>query len=90
MERWKRYNPSLHIEDRSSPEGLLVLSDDEVEALPSSDNTYHMPPLTDWISPVTTGQRVVVIVVDFLPIFFPTNTFFSHISPHEQRQDNKM
>ena len=40
MERWKKYDPSLCIRDGSSTEDPLVVSDEEVEALPSSDGSY--------------------------------------------------
>ena len=56
MEQWKRNNPSLRVGD--SEEDTIVVSDDEeeVEALPSSEESYHTPPLSEHIGPVCTGQ----------------------------------
>ena len=59
MERWKKNDPSLRIGD--SEEDAIVMSDDEeeVEASPSSGDSYRAPTLAERIGPVTTGQRAV-------------------------------
>ena len=56
MEHWKRNNPSPCVGD--SEENPIIMSDDEeeVEALPSSEEFYHAPPLAEHIGPVYTGQ----------------------------------
>ena len=56
MERWKKNDPSLRIGD--SEEDAIVVSDneEEVEASPSSGNSYQAPTLAERIGPVSTGQ----------------------------------
>ena len=58
MESWKRNNLSLHVGD--SEEDPIIMSDnEEVEALPSSEESYHAPPLAECIGPVCTGQCAI-------------------------------
>ena len=59
MEWWKKNDPSLRIGD--SEEDAIVVSDDEeeVEASPSSGDSYQALTLAERIGPVTTGQRAV-------------------------------
>lgn len=56
MECWKRNDPSLCVGDL---EELIVMSNDKVETLPSSEGSYCVPPLADQISPVSSGQQTV-------------------------------
>ena len=59
MEQWKRNDPSLRVRD--SEEDAIIMSDDEeeVEALPSSGESYQALPLAEHIGPVCTGQQAV-------------------------------
>ena len=59
MERWKKNNPSLRIGD--SEEDAIVVSDneEEVEASPSSGDSYQALTLAERIGPVTSGQQAV-------------------------------
>ena len=59
MERWKKNDPSLRIGD--SEEDAIIVSDDEeeVEASPSSGDSYQAPTLAERIGPVSSGQRAV-------------------------------
>ena len=59
MERWKKSNPLLRVGDLE--EDAIVVSDDEeeVEASPSSGDSYQALTLAERIGPVTTGQRAV-------------------------------
>ena len=57
MEHWKKNNLSLHVGDSS--DNPLVVSNDEVGAPPSSEDSYQAPPLADHIGPVSSGQQAV-------------------------------
>ena len=56
MEQWKKNNPSLRVGDSEEDAIVVGVDEEEVEALPSSGESYQAPPLAEHIGPVVTGQ----------------------------------
>ena len=58
MEHWKRNDLTLHVRD-SEDVPIVMSNDEEVEAPPSSEEFYIMPPLAKHIGPIFTGQCTI-------------------------------